>query len=137
MSDQTQPSSPPLPHQQEHQPGQLPAYPASAPSARRTGSSFGWIALIVGALLVLNGIAVPALLTLGIIDPCGANFALVTILQGVLTLALAATALVLGIVGIRRDASPVPGAIAIGIAGSTLATVLATWAINAALSLVY
>ena len=133
MSDQTQASSPPPPHQHD----QLPAYPASAPSARRTGSSFGWVALIVGALLVLNGILVPALLTLGIIDPFGANFALVNLLQGVLTLALATTALVLGIVGVRRDASPVPGAIAIGIAGSAVVTLLASSAINAALSLVY
>ncbi len=133
MSDQTQASSPPPPHQHD----QLPAYPASAPSARRAGRPFGWVALIVGALLVLNGILVPALLTLGIIDPFGANFALVNLLQGVLTLALATTALVLGIVGVRRDASPVPGAIAIGIAGSAVVTLLASSALNAALSLVY
>ena len=124
MSDASQPTPP---YTQPGQPGQ-PAYPTApygAPAPHPSGGTLGRTALIIAAIGLALSVIISLISPLFYISP--GRFVLADVIgavQGFLVLVVSGVALVLGVIAIRRQAMPVLGGIAVGVAAAGIVGVL-------------
>ena len=109
------------------QPTQAPQVPAAQPAS---GGSLGMVALVIGVVGILLGLLVQPLYILNLASANPVPYELISLAGGGFGVIVAVAALVLGIIAIRKNARPLLGAVAIGIAIAQLAGVLLGWAAN-------